>query len=151
VRAAVIGNEPERRTAEDYRRFAARQACGRSPLYEDLAKAVADDAELLAFLDELPREKRQPNLLLATVRYLAGVQACYESFRAVVLERRAEVAATMLARRTQTNEPARCATLLPALASLRQAACPAGGRGERGLVPAARSLQLRLRLRSHRR
>jgi hypothetical protein len=120
VRAAVIGNEPERRTAEDYRRFAARQACGRSPLYEDLAKAVADDAELLAFLDELPREKRQPNLLLATVRYLAGVQACYESFRAVVLERRAEVAATMLARRTQTNEPARCATLLPALASLRQ-------------------------------
>ena len=67
----------------------------------------------------LPEEKRQPNFLLATVRYLAGVQPGYDVFRAVVLDRRAEMAAVMLARRTQTNEPARCATLLPALASLR--------------------------------
>jgi hypothetical protein len=118
--AAVIGNEPERGTAENYRRFAASEARGRSPLYEHLANAVADDAELLAFLEELPRDKRQPNLLLAAVRYLAGVQARYDDFRAVVLGRRAQVTATMLARRTQTNEPARCATLLPALASLRQ-------------------------------
>jgi hypothetical protein len=42
------------------------------------------------------------------------------SVPSVVLDRRAEVAATMLARRTQTNEAARCATLLPALASLPQ-------------------------------
>jgi len=116
----VIGNEPERGTAENYRRFAAYEAVGRSPLYEQLAGGVADDPEVLAFLADLPREKRQPNLLLAAVRYLAGVQPGYAAFRAVVLDRRAEVAATMLARRTQTNEPARCATLLPVLASLRQ-------------------------------
>lgn len=116
----MIGNEPEYSTAENYRRFAAREARGRSPLYEQLAGGVADDPELLAFLADLPQEKRQPNLLLAAVRYLAGLQPGYDTFRAVVLDRRNEVAATILARRTQTNEPARCATLLPALASLRQ-------------------------------
>jgi hypothetical protein len=116
----VIGNQPEHGTAENYRRFAAYEARGRSPLYEQLANGVADDPELLAFLAGLPLEKRQPNLLLAAVRYLAGVQPGYDAFRAVVLDRRAEVSATMLARRTQTNEPARCATLLPAWASLRQ-------------------------------
>ena len=115
----MIGNEPERGTAENYRRFAAWEASGRSPLYQQLAGGVAEDPELLAFLADLPAEKRQPNLLLAAVRYLAGVQPGYAAFRAVVLDRRAEVAATMRARRTQTNEPARCATLLPVLASLR--------------------------------
>jgi hypothetical protein len=117
--ATVIGNQPELSTAENYRRFGTYEARGRSPLYEQLANGVAGDPELLAFLADLPAEKRQPNLLLAAVRYLAGVQPGYAAFRAVVLDRRAEVAATMLARRTQTNEPARCATLLPALASLR--------------------------------
>jgi hypothetical protein len=106
--------------ADSYRAFAADEARGRSPLYEHLASCVADDPELLALLEELPEPKRQPNLLLAAVRYHAGVQPGYDSFRAVVLNRRAEVTATMLARRTQTNEPARCATLLPALASLPQ-------------------------------
>jgi hypothetical protein len=116
----VIGNEHVHGTAENYRRFALLEAKGRSPLYVHLAGGVAGDGELLAFLDDLPREKRQPNLLLAAVRYLAGLQLSYAAFRAVVLDRRDEVAATMLARRTQTNEPARCATLLPALASLPQ-------------------------------
>lgn len=116
----MIGNEPELSTAENYRRFATRETRGRSPLYEQLAGGVADDPDLLEFLADLPREKRQPNLLLAAVRYLAGLQLGYDAFRSVVLDRRDEVSATMLARRTQTNEPARCATLLPALASLRQ-------------------------------
>jgi hypothetical protein len=116
----VIGNEQEQGTAANYRQFALLEAQGRSPLYVRLAGGVADDHELLAFLEDLPREKRQPNLLLAAVRYLAGLQPSYAAFRAVVLDRRDEIAATMLARRTQTNEPARCATLLPALASLPQ-------------------------------
>lgn len=114
----MIGNEPELGVAENYRRFAVSQTRGRSPLYEELARGVADDREVIALLAELPPEKRQPNLLLASVRFLAGVQPDYAAFRAVVLGRRDEVVATMLARRTQTNEPARCATLLPALAAL---------------------------------
>ena len=54
---------------------------------------------MLALLDELPPDKRQPNLLLATVR-LADVQPDYSAFRTVVLDRRDEVIATILARRT---------------------------------------------------
>jgi hypothetical protein len=116
----MIGHELDRETAENYRRFAALEASGRSPLYAELAHGVADDPELLAFLESMPPEKRQPNLLFAAVRYLAGLQPGYGAFRVTVLDRRDEVAATMLARRTQTNEPARCATLLPALSLLPQ-------------------------------
>jgi hypothetical protein len=111
----VIGHELERTVAENYRRFAVHEAEGRSPLYQELTLGVADDHEVLTLLERLPPGKRQPNLLLATVRHLAGVQPDYPAFRDVVLGRRDEVTATMLARRTQTNEPARCATLLPAL------------------------------------
>jgi hypothetical protein len=116
----MIGHDPERGTAENYRRFAAVEARERSPVYEEFAIDVADDPELLAFLETLPLDKRQPNLLLASVRYLTGLLPGYGAFRATVLDRREEVAAVMLARRTQTNEPARCATLLPALALLPQ-------------------------------
>jgi hypothetical protein len=110
----MIGHDPEQGTAENYRRFAALEARGRSPLYEELATGVATDPELLAFLESLPRDKRQPNLLLASVRYLTGLLPGYDAFRDTVLDRREEVTAVMLARRTQTNEPARCATALTA-------------------------------------
>lgn len=106
--------------AARYRAFAHQQAHGVSPLYERLALGVAADPDLLALLAPLPPVKQQPNLLFAAARLLAGVPESFEAFRAVVLDRRDEVTATMLARATQTNEPARCAQLLPLLASLPQ-------------------------------
>ena len=105
-------------TAGNYRAFA-EEASGRSPVYEQLAASVAEDAIVLGFLGSLPPEKRQPNLLFAAARYLLGVPAGLEALRALVSQNQAELAGVMLARRTQTNEPARCATLLPALAQLR--------------------------------
>ena len=111
------GHDPARSAAENYREFAS-EARGRSPAYESLAESVADDAAVLRFLASLPQEKRQPNLLFAAARYLLGVPADIDRLRALVSRNRAELAAVMLARRTQTNEPARCATLLPALAQL---------------------------------
>ena len=51
--------------ARRFRRFAAIEAKGHSPLYEILANGVAEDAEILAFVAHLPMEKQQPNLLLA--------------------------------------------------------------------------------------
>jgi hypothetical protein len=105
--------------AGGYRRFAAEEA-GRSPLYAEWAAGVAGDAEILGWLAGLPRGKRQPNLLFASVRLLAGTPPGFPAFREVLLARRAEVEAVVLARRTQTNEPARCALLLPALAALPQ-------------------------------
>ncbi len=106
--------------AAAYRRFAADEAHGRSPLYENLAYGVADDAELLDFLLTLPRAKRQPNLLLAAARVVAGVADGWETFRRGVLAQLDAVRAVMLRRSTQTNEPGRCAVLLPVLARLPQ-------------------------------
>jgi hypothetical protein len=105
------------RIAENYRAFAA-EASGRSPQYEELSLAVAGDARVLAFLAELPAAKRQPNLLYAAARYLLGAAPDLAALRTLLSGRQADLAGTMTARRTQTNEPARCATLLPALALL---------------------------------
>lgn len=115
----MSGHDPGAGTTENYLAFAA-EARGRSPRYEELATAVAGDRLVLGFLDELPKEKRQPNLLFAAACYLLGEPADLDALRMLVDSRRGELAAIMLARRTQTNEPARCATLLPALALLPQ-------------------------------
>jgi hypothetical protein len=116
---SMSGHDLAASTADRYLAFAA-EARGRSPEYEKLTTAVADDALILGFLDALPTAKRQPNLLLAAACYLLGAPADLRALRRLVSDRGGELARTMLSRRTQTNEPARCATLLPALALLPQ-------------------------------
>lgn len=129
------GHDLELSVAENYLAFA-EDARGRSPVYESLARSVATDTAIVRFLDSLPRDKRQPNLLFAAARYLLAGPVDLdgsvdpdgpvdldgplgpERLRALVSQDGAELAEVMLARRTQTNEPARCATLLPALAQL---------------------------------
>jgi hypothetical protein len=106
--------------AARYRRFAEIEARGRSPLYASIASGVAADPFALEFLSALPDEKQQPNLLLAALRYVCGAAENWPQFRAMLRDNAPAVAAVMRARRTQTNEPARCATLLPALARLSQ-------------------------------
>lgn len=101
-----------------FRRFAETEARGRSPLYEALCHGIAADHEILTFLADLPVAKQQPNLLLAAVRFVCGVQSSPEHFRAALLAHEAAIRMEMLRRRTQTNEPARCASLLPVLAQL---------------------------------
>lgn len=113
-------SDPQAALSARYRRFAEEEARGRSPLYEALAAGVAGDAEAIAFLLTLPPEKRQPNLLLATVRHLFGTPGDWEQFRRTLLAHAEAVRGFMLTHATQTNEPARCATLLPLLARLPQ-------------------------------
>ncbi len=109
------------RLAAEYRRFSVEDAAGRSALYTELTRQIADDRELLAILCELEPAKRQPNLLLAAVRHLYGDFARdWPQFRRRFFDRRPEAVELIRTRRTQTNEPARCATLLPLLASLPQ-------------------------------
>ncbi len=109
--------DPMAGAAARYREFA-REAHGRSAAYETLADAVASDRAVLGFLGTLPESKRQPNLLFAAARYLLGEAADIAALRGLLERNAAGLAEVMLARRTQTNEPARCATLLPALAGL---------------------------------
>lgn len=107
-------------TADWYRDFGQREARGSSSTYERLALGVAEDGELLAKLDVLPEPKRQPNLLFAATQYLDGPVEPWTAFRDWALRRWDDVAAIMRHRLTQTNEPGRCAALLPVLAQLPQ-------------------------------
>lgn len=103
------------RIARGYREFAGVEAAEASPLYAEFACAVADDEETLRLLAALPPGKRQPNLLFAAVRFLHGVPTDAAAFRTTLADDWTRVRNTMLARATQTNEPARCTALLPVL------------------------------------
>lgn len=106
--------------AATYQRFSRVEAAGRSWVYADLARRISRDQRCLNFLAALPADKRQPNLLFGAVQLLGGPTANWNGFRSVLDARTEDVARVMLAHRTQTNIPARCATLLPALAALPQ-------------------------------
>jgi hypothetical protein len=107
------------RLARKYRDFAHHEA-HRSALYAELGAGLAEDAELLEWLDALPVGKRQPNLVFASYRLIAGTPSGWAEFVTTLKDRRDEVEAVMLERRTQTNEAARCAFMLPLLAALPQ-------------------------------
>ncbi len=109
------------RLAAEYRRFSAQETPGRSALYTELTRQIAGDRELLELLCALEPAKRQPNLLLAAVRHLYGDFALdWPQFRQRFFARREAVLDVIRTHRTQTNEPARCALLLPVLAALPQ-------------------------------
>ncbi len=111
-------DDERERIAAGYRAFV-EEAAGSSPLYAELAAHVAGDREVLRFLAALPPGKRQPNLLLAALQFLHG--AAPEDgaeLRRMVVEDADRLRETMSARATQTNEPARCTGLLPALGLL---------------------------------
>jgi hypothetical protein len=98
----------------------AREAHGRCPIYERLSQGVAETSDLLNFLATLPPERRQPNLFFAAVRHLHGVADDTDRLIEIVTRDSGNIRALMLSRTTQTNEPARCAILLPLLARLPQ-------------------------------
>ena len=112
------GDDAAMAVARTYRRFGRLEARSRSAAYEALAESVAGDAALVSFIASLPPEKRQPNLLFAAARYLLGAPPAIGSLRELASQSRAGLTEVILTRRTQTNEPARCAVLLPALAQL---------------------------------
>ena len=113
-------NDPSDTLARRYFSFAESEAKGRSPLYEEISRAVVDDQWTLEFLGKLPPAKQQPNLLLAAVRHICGTASGWPEFEMFLRSQPVEVAAVMMERSTQTNEPARCATFLPVLAALPQ-------------------------------
>ncbi|WP_434811098.1 DUF2332 domain-containing protein [Microbacterium sp. bgisy189] len=104
--------------AAHYDDFGRRWAHGTSPLYEEWAVGIADDAEALAHIVALPRLKRQPNLVFACARWLGCPLTGYRDFREWFLAHVDDVAALASTRATQTNEATRCATLLPVLSRI---------------------------------
>ncbi|MFJ8675578.1 DUF2332 family protein [Streptomyces sp. NPDC093589] len=116
--------------ADRYAEFSWWQARGRSPAHEELTARISQDAEYCDLLSgALPvGDKQQPDLLLAAVRYLDGPhaeqgphgEAAYGRWREWTIRHWDEVRAVIMRRSARTDEPARCATLLPLLARLPQ-------------------------------
>jgi hypothetical protein len=111
-------SQPIQRLAERYLAFAAHEARGVSPIYEACARSVAASADLLDRLIDLPEGKQQPNLLFAATRSAVGLPDEGADFAAHSLSTWEAVESMMLTRSTQTNEPGRCACLLPVLAQI---------------------------------
>jgi hypothetical protein len=104
---------------------------GYCPLYETIARGLADADDLLGRIaDVAPREKIVPVLLFAAVKSLIDPEPAsplgriyagsagdpWPPFRAVLEDRFAEIAHLLRTRRIQTNEVGRAAATLPALA-----------------------------------
>ncbi|HEU4849050.1 MAG TPA: DUF2332 domain-containing protein [Terrimesophilobacter sp.] len=104
-----------RSTADWYRSFGELEARGQSAVFEEWALGVAGDPQVLAVIDELPLQKRQPNLVFAVARLLGAPEGGYHEFRDWLLAHWPAVSREAVGRMTQTNEPRRCAALLPAL------------------------------------
>lgn len=85
----------------------------------------------------VPEAKRQPNLLFGVVRLLGGPVDDPAGFHDFTVAHWDEIAANLRVRATQTNEPGRCAVLLPVLAKLPQplALLEVGASAGLGLYP----------------
>ena len=110
--------EPYDGVAAQYRDFAV-HCEGSSPCFAEWSRGVAADPEVLAWVDELPGLKKQPNIVFAAARW-HGVPAPgpYAGLREALLADEGTIRATIMARSTQTNEVGRLATLLPAFAQV---------------------------------
>jgi hypothetical protein len=104
-------------TSEWYER-AARELAEVSPLHAAWAAGVAQDADILALLDRLPRERRQPSLIFSVATWLGATETPYAGLRDWLAENWPAVEAAARERRTQTNEVGRCAPLVAALARI---------------------------------
>lgn len=98
-----------------YRRFADVEAPGRSESYARWAAAVADDADLAAVIARFPDQRTQPPLVFAVARLLGCDATDGAGFREFVSSHVDALDAELSRRSLQTNEPLRCAALLPAL------------------------------------
>ncbi|WP_051191999.1 DUF2332 domain-containing protein [Microbacterium luticocti] len=101
-----------------YDRFARIEAPHRSALYAQWAAGVAGDAEARAILAGIPATHRQPPLVFAVTRMLGCGLVAYPRWAAWLRMHADAVAAECAARTLQTNEPLRCAALLPALSMI---------------------------------
>lgn len=104
--------------ADRYARFARDEAPGRSDLYADWAAGVAAHPDVAEVLARIPETRRQPPLVFAVTRMLGAPEAPFATWAAWLAAHADEVVGEASRRRLQTNEPQRCAALLPALSTI---------------------------------
>jgi len=128
--SAADVDERAREFAAFLRGLADLELRGYAPLYDRIARALADEPALLArIVDAAPRRKLVPLLLFAAVHHLllgerahplariyaTGLGDPWPPFRELVTTRFAEVAALIATRSIQTNEVGRASAVWPAL------------------------------------
>ncbi len=129
------------RGAERYARFARDEAPGRSRALRRVGSGRRARCRRAADPRADPRDRRQPPLVFAVTRMLGAPEAAFAAWARVARRaRRRGRRRGIRARSLQTNEPQRCAALLPALEHRRRPDRAARGRRERGAVPLPRPL-----------
>jgi hypothetical protein len=99
---------------ERYARFGV-EASARSAVYAEWAAGVAGDVVIAAVLARIPATHRQPPLVFAVTRMLGAPLGAFGPWASWVEANADAVVAECSSRSMQTNEPLRCAVLLPAL------------------------------------
>ena len=98
-----------------YGRFAREEAPGRSRVYEEWARRVETDPDVAEVLARIPDTHRQPPLVFAVLRLLGAPMDADAAWAAWIVAHADVIVAECGRRALQTNEPLRCAALLPAL------------------------------------
>lgn len=106
------------RVAQTYDDFGRRWARDTSPLYENWGIEIGSDAEVAEHIAALPHRQQQPNLVFAAARWAGCPLHPFPEVRAWLLAHWDEIVEIGRVRTVQTNEPNRCATLLPPLARI---------------------------------
>lgn len=101
--------------AARFGRFAREEAPGRSDLYAEWARGIAGDRDACETLVRIVASRRQPPLVFAVARMLGAPERAYAVWSAWLAAHADRVVAECGRRSLQTNEPLRCAALLPAL------------------------------------
>ncbi|QIG40012.1 DUF2332 domain-containing protein [Microbacterium sp. 4R-513] len=103
---------------ERFARFATDEAPGRSDVYEAWAAGVASDAGTASLLARIPASRRQPPLVFAVTRLLGAPLGGFAAWSQWLGANIDAVVVESGRRGLQTNEPLRCAALLPALSTI---------------------------------
>ncbi|MCG7416497.1 DUF2332 domain-containing protein [Microbacterium sp. ACRRU] len=98
-----------------YTRFADHEAPGRSETYAKWARRVAEDPAVARVVAAIPETHRQPPLVFAVMRLLGATDDTGDAWADWVVAHADAIVAECGRRSVQTNEPLRCAALLPAL------------------------------------
>lgn len=98
-----------------YARFAAEEAPGRSEVYAAWAGEVAINTDAAAVIAGFPDQRTQPPLVFAVARLLGCAAEEGAMFADFLVGNAARMSDELTRRSLQTNEPLRCAALLPAL------------------------------------
>lgn len=106
------------RCADWFRRFANAEGL-ESPRYREWALGIAGDPDLIHRIVRLPVPKRQPVLVLTSIRFAGVPLRPFDRVRDEILSRWEEISEVVRTHSTQTNDPRRCAPLLAALDRIR--------------------------------